>query len=78
MDYCSVLLAGTPTLHLAIHAVESMALRIIGISCDEAGCLGLLLSHRRQVGDLSVCHHLVFRLAPSALLDFCRIHIVCQ
>ena len=48
MIYCSPLWAGAPAYHLSwLHAVETKAFRIIGISCDEAESLGLSLSHHR-------------------------------
>ena len=49
----------------------SKALKIIGISHDEAECLGLLLSHHRHIGSLSVFSHLLFGLALFALSWFC-------
>ena len=55
MEYCSPLWAGAPASHLSrLHAVETKEFRIIGISRNEAESLGLSLSHRRQVGGLSV------------------------
>ena len=45
MEYCSPLWAGAPASHLSpLHAVETKAFRIIGISCDEAESLGPSLS----------------------------------
>ena len=43
MEYCSPFWAGAPASHLArLHAVETKAFTIIGISCDEAeGAQGL-------------------------------------
>ena len=58
--------------HLAfLDAVKSKALKIIGISRDEAESLGLLLSNCRQIGVLSVFYHLLFGLAPTALFWLC-------
>ena len=68
MEYCSPLWAGAPASHLSrLHAVETKAFQIIGISRDEAESLGLSLSHHRQVGGLSVFHRLLSSLAPPAL-----------
>ena len=54
MEYCSPLWAGAPASHLSrLHAVETKAFRIIGISRGEAESLGLSLSHRRSVVFLS-------------------------
>ena len=65
MEYCSPLWAGALASHLSwLHAVETKALRIIGICHDEAECLGLSFSHCRQVGGLSVFCHLISGLAP--------------
>uniref|UniRef100_A0A8C4N128 Uncharacterized protein n=1 Tax=Eptatretus burgeri TaxID=7764 RepID=A0A8C4N128_EPTBU len=62
MEYCSPLRAGAPASHLSrLHAVETKAFRIIGISRDEAESLSLSLSHRRQVGGLSNFHSLFSR-----------------
>uniref|UniRef100_A0A8C4QVN9 ATP-dependent Clp protease ATP-binding subunit clpX-like, mitochondrial n=1 Tax=Eptatretus burgeri TaxID=7764 RepID=A0A8C4QVN9_EPTBU len=47
MEYCSPLWAGAPASHL--HAVETKAFRIIGISCSEAESLGLSLFHHKQI-----------------------------
>ena len=48
MEYCSPLWAGAPASHLSqLHAVETKAFWIIGISHGEAESLGLSLSHRR-------------------------------
>ena len=45
MEYCSPLWTGAPTSHLSrLHAVETNAFRITGISRDEAESLGLSLS----------------------------------
>ena len=45
MEYCSPLRVGAPASHLSrLHAVETKAFRIIGISHDEAESLGLSLS----------------------------------
>ena len=65
LDHCSPLWAVSHLAHL--DAVETKAFMIIGISHDEAESMGLSLRHRRQVGGLSVFHHLLSRLAPSAL-----------
>jgi len=74
MEYCSPLWAGAPASHLSrLHAVETKAFRIIGFSHDEAESLGLSLSHRRQVGGLSVFSRLLF--APPALSAICPHHI---
>ena len=71
MEYCSLLYAGFPASHLAQHdAMETKVFKMIGISHDEAESLVLSLSHRRQVGDLSVFYHLLSGLAPPALLRF--------
>ena len=76
MEYCSPLWAGAPASHLSrLHAVETEAFWIIGISCDEAESLGLSLSHRRQIGGLSVFHCLLSSLAPSAVSVICPHHI---
>ena len=57
-------LVGAPASHLSrLHAVETKAFRIIGISHDEAESLGLSLSHRRQVGVLSVFYCLLSGLS---------------
>ena len=67
---CSLtpLWAGHPVSHLAhLHAVKSKAHKMIGISCDEAESLGLLLLHRRQVTDLLVFYRLLSDLTPSAI-----------
>ena len=62
----SPLWAGSPASHLAqLDAVETKAIKIIGISYDEAESMGLSLCHRRQVGSLSVLFHLLSGLAPS-------------
>ena len=54
MEYCSPLWAGAPASHLSwLHAMETKAFRIIGISCDEAESLGLTLSP--QAGRWSFC-----------------------
>ena len=50
---------------------ESKAFKIIGFSGDEADCMGMSLCHYRQVGGLSVFHHLFSGLAPSALSVLC-------
>ena len=48
MEYCSTLWADAPASHLSrLHAVETKAFRIIGISHDDAESLGLSLSHQR-------------------------------
>ncbi len=60
MEYCSPLWTGAPASHLSrLHAVETKAFQIIGISHDEAESLGLSLSHCRQVSGLSVFYHLL-------------------
>ena len=65
MEYCSPLWAGAPASHLSrLQAVETKAFRINGISRDEAESFDLSLSHRRQVGGLSVFYHLLTGLAP--------------
>ena len=69
MEYCSPLWDRAPASHLSrLHAVETKAYRIIGISHDETESLGLSLSHRRQVSDLSVFHSLLSGLAPLLCL----------
>ena len=79
MEYCSPLWAGAPASHLSrLHAVETKAFQIIGFSHDEAESVGLSLSHRRQVGGLSVFYRLLFGLAspcPLALSAICPAHI---
>ena len=76
MEYCSPIWAGAPASHLSrLHAVETKAFRIIGISCDEAESLGLSLSHRRQVGGLSVFYHLLSGLDPPAVSAIWPHHI---
>ena len=76
MEYCSPLWAGAPASHLSwLHAVETKAFRIIGISHDESESLGLSLSHHRQVGGLSVFYRLLSGLAPPALSAICPHHI---
>ena len=68
MEYCSPLWAGAPASHLSrLHAVETKAFRFIGISCGEAESFGFSLSHRRQVGSLSVFYFILYGLAPSAV-----------
>ena len=62
--------------------METKAFRIIGISSDETESLGLSLSHRRQVGGLSVFCCLFSGLAPP-VCDmyppyFRRVLKVCQ
>ena len=65
MEYCSPLWAGAPAFHLSrLHAAETKAFRITGISRDEAESLGLSLCHCRQVGGLSVFYRLLSGLAP--------------
>ena len=50
MEYCPLLWAGTPASHLSVlDCLESKALKINGISHDEAEAQGLLLSHHKQV-----------------------------
>ena len=76
MEYCSPLWAGAPASHLSwIHAVETKAFRIIGISRDEAESLGLSLSHRKQVGGLSVFYRPFSSLALPVLFVICPHHI---
>ena len=76
MEYCSPLWARAPAFHPSrFHAVETKAFRIIGISHGEAECLGLSLSHHRQVGGLSVFYRLLSGLAPPALSAICSPHI---
>ena len=58
-----------------LHAVETKAFRIIGIARSEAESLGLSLSHRRQVGGLSVFYCLLSGLASPALSVTCPHHI---
>ena len=58
-----------------LHAVETKAFRITGISHDEAESLGLLLSHCRQVGDLTVFSRLLSGLTFLALSAICPPHI---
>ena len=61
-------LAWRPCLtHFSAWRHGNLGPKLIGISCDEAECLGLLLPHCRQVGGLPVFYHLIFRFAPSAL-----------
>ena len=70
MEYCSPLWAGAPASHLSqLHAVETKAFGIIGISREEAEPLVLSLSHRRQVGGLSIFYRLLSSLAPPPLLS---------
>ena len=65
MEYCSPLWAGAPASHLSrLHAVETKAFQIIGISHDKAESFCLSLSHHRQVGGLSVFFRLLSCLAP--------------
>ena len=74
MEYCSPLWAGAPASHLSrLQAVETMAFRINGISRDEAESLGLSLSHRRQVGGLSV----FFRLISGLTLPLPALSAMC-
>ena len=69
MEYCSPLWAGAPTSHLSrLHAVETKAFMIIGISRDEAESFGLSLPHCRQVGGLSVFYHLLSGITPPSPL----------
>ena len=68
MEYCSPLWGGAPASHLArLHAVETKAFRIIGVSGDEAESLGLSLSHQRQVSGLFSLYRLFSGLALAAL-----------
>ena len=67
MAFCSPLWAGAPASHLSrLHAVETKAFRIISIYRDEAESLASL-SHRRQVGGLSVFFRLLSGLSPPRL-----------
>ena len=76
MEYCSPLWAGAPASHLSrLHAVETKAFQIIGISRDEAESLGLSLSHHRQVDGLFVFYCLLSGLTPPALSAICPHHI---
>ena len=60
METCSPLWGGAPTSHLApLHAVETKAFRIIGISRDEAESLGRCVC-------LSVSPSLFLSLSPEA------------
>ena len=79
MRLCTQKLAqsmGQPVLFLCLlhcshlHAMEPKAFRIIGISHDEAESLGLSLSHRRQVGGLSVFYRLLSGLALPAMYPY--------
>ena len=59
--------AGAPASHLSrLHAVETKAFQIIGISRDEADTLGPSLSHRRKVGATSY-HQLTDKNGPLIL-----------
>ena len=70
MEYCAFLWAGAPASHISrLHAVESKAFWIIGISRDEAESLGLSLSRRRQVGGLSFFYHLLSGLDHCSVCD---------
>ena len=51
--------------------METKAFRIIGMSRDEAESLGLSLSHRRQVGGLSVFYRLLSGLASPPPCSIC-------
>ena len=74
MEYCSPLWAGAPASHLSrLHAVETKAFWIIGISRDEAESLGLSLSHRRLVGGLSVFYRLLSSLATPPPCSLCNL-----
>ena len=76
MEYCSPFWAGPPASYLSrLHAVETKAFMIIGISRNEAESLGLSLSHRRQVGGLSLIYRLLSGLAHPALSAICPHHI---
>ena len=62
-----------PPSHISqLHAVETKAFGMIGISRDEAESLGLSLSHRRQVGGLSVFCRLLSGLAPQISAECSR------
>ena len=50
--------------------METKGVKIIVISHDEAQIMGLSLSHRRQVGSLSVFYHLLSSLVPLIFLCF--------
>ena len=76
MEYCSPLWAGAPASDFSLfHAVESKAFRIIGISRGESECLGLSLSHCRQVGGLSVFYSLLSGHSPPAVSEISPHHI---
>ena len=76
MEYCSPLWAGGPTSQLSrLHAVETKAFKIIGISCDKAESLGLSLSHQKKVGGLYVLYHLLYGLVPLLCLSYVPSHI---
>ena len=71
MEYCSLLWAGAPASHLSrIHAVETKAFRIIGISRDETESLGLSLPHHRHVGGLFIFYRLLADIAPLLCLRY--------
>ena len=51
--------------------MKTKALKIIGISHDEAKPLGLVPSHSWQVDGLSIFYNILCGLAPSALSLLC-------
>ena len=81
MEDCSPLWAGAIASHLSwLHAVETKAFRIIGISRGKAESLGTSLSPRRQVGCFSIFYRLLSGLSSPALSAisppppyFCRV-----
>ncbi len=84
MEYCSPLWAGVPASHLArLHAVETKAFRIIGISCDEADCEGLSLSPQAGWWSFCLLPTLLWPCPPSSLCALSpkysyRSHTICQ
>ena len=54
-----------------LDAMDTEAFKIIAIPHVEDESVGLSLSHRRQVGDLSVFYHLLSGIAPFALYTLC-------
>ena len=75
MEYCSPLWAGALASHLSlIHAVETKAFGIIGISRDEAESLGLSFSHHRQHGGLSAFYSPVLPPPPCFVFDLSPPH----
>ena len=68
MVHCSSLRAGAPASHPSLRdSVASIAFDIIQITHYEAGTQGLLLSHRRKVGEICVFYCLFSNIALSAL-----------